>query len=145
MNRFHARFALRLLSSQRLGKEFPSCSHRPSHIHIQTVLQTAPKQRPKVHFLCLFFKLTAQLQLFKPFCIGGARAQLESTVGKDWRVLLKAWGIWPGSALVFQTGSYEYIKPKARGDDQTHHTTICCSLLLWKYFWCWFCPINRNS
>lgn len=33
-----------LLSSQRLRKELPSCSHRPPHMHIQTVLQTAPNR-----------------------------------------------------------------------------------------------------
>lgn len=120
-SRSHVRFVRGLLSSQ----ELPSCSHTPPHMHTQTLLQTAPKQRPKVHFPCLFFKLTAQLQLFKPFCIGGARAQLESTVGKDWRGLVKAWGIWPGSALVSQSGSYKPIKPKARGGDQTHHTGAC--------------------
>lgn len=65
----------------------------PTHAHTDSSANS-PKQRPKVHFPCLFFKLTAQLQLFKPFCIGGAGAQLKSAVGKGWRVLSKAWGIY---------------------------------------------------
>lgn len=74
----------------------------PPRLHTQTVVQTAPKQRLKVHFPCLFSKLTAQLQLLQPFCILGDWARFGSALGNGCKVSLKAWGIWAGSASLSQ-------------------------------------------
>lgn len=61
-----------------------------THTHSHTDSSAnSPQTAPKVHFPCLFFKLTAQLQLFKPFCTGELGHSLnlhwERTGGFCWR------------------------------------------------------------
>ena len=75
------RLALSLPSSQRHAKEFLPVPTDPPP-HAQTALQTARKQRPKVHFPCLFLNWQLNSSSLNP----SAQGELGHSLNPQWEM-----------------------------------------------------------